>query len=46
MKQKKEAIKKKSREQKNTIYNIEMLYKARKGAIDFFDDYSLMMSEA
>ena len=37
---------KKSKEQKNTIYNIEMLYKARKDAIKFFDDYSSMMSEA
>ena len=35
----------KSKEQRNTIYNIEMLYKARKGAIKFFDDYSLMISE-
>ena len=37
---------KKSKEQKNTIYNIEMLYKARNKAIKFCDDYSLMMSEA
>ena len=37
---------KKSKEQKNTIYNIEMLYKARNEAIKFYDDYSLMMSEA
>ena len=37
---------KKSKEQKNTIYNIEMLYKARYEAIKFYDDYSLMMSEA
>ena len=37
---------KKSKEQKNTIYNIELLYKARKEAIKFFDDYSLMVSEA
>ena len=36
---------KKSKEQKNTIYNIEMLYKARNEAIKFYDDYSLMMSE-
>ena len=35
-----------SKEQKNTIYNIEMLYKARNEAIKFYDDYSLMMSEA
>ena len=31
---------------KNTIYNIEMLYEARKEAIKFYDDYSLMVSEA
>ena len=32
--------------QKNTLYNIEMLYKTRKKAIKFYDDYSSMMSEA
>ena len=32
--------------QKNTLYNIEMLYKARNEAIKFYDDYSSMMSEA
>ena len=37
---------KKSKEQKNTLYNIEMLYKARNEAIKFYDDYSSMMSEA
>ena len=37
---------KKSREQKNVIYNIDMLCKARKYAIEFFDDYSSMVSEA
>ena len=37
---------KKSKEQKNTLYNIEMLYKARNEAIKLYDDYSLMMSEA
>ena len=36
----------KSKEQKNTLYNIEMLYKARNEAIKFYDDYSWMMSEA
>ena len=30
---------KKSKEQKNTIYNIEMLYKTRNEAIKFYDDY-------
>ena len=36
----------KSKEQKNTLFNIEMLYKARNEAIKFYGDYSLMMSEA
>ena len=36
---------KKSKEQKDTTYNIELLFKARKEAIKFFDDYSLMLSE-
>ena len=36
---------KKSKKQKNTISNIEMLCKTRKEAIKFFDDYSLMVSE-
>ena len=31
---------------KSTLYNIETLYKARSEAIKFYDDYSLMMSEA
>ena len=31
---------------KNTFCNTEMLYKARNEAIKFYDDYSLMMSEA
>ena len=35
-----------SKEQKNNLYNIEMLYKARNEAIKIYDDYSLMMSEA
>ena len=37
---------KKSKEQKNTKCNIGMLYKAKNEAIKFYDDYSLMMSEA
>ena len=37
---------KKSKEQKNIIYNIEMLYKARNEVIKFYDDCLLMMSEA
>ena len=35
-----------SKVQKNNLYNIEMLYKARNEAIKFYDDYSSMMSEA
>ena len=35
----------KSKEQKNTLYNIEMLYKAKSEAITFYDDCSSMMSE-
>ena len=31
---------------KNTLCNIEMLCKARREAIKFYDDYSSMMSEA
>ena len=38
--------KKRSKEQKNALYNIDMLYKARNEAIKFYDDYSLMVSEA
>ena len=34
-----------SKVQKNTLQNIEMLYKARNEAIKFHDDYSSMMSE-
>ena len=37
---------KKAKELKNTLHNIEILYKARNEAIIFYDDYSLMMSEA
>ena len=37
---------KKSKEQTNVLYNTEMLYNARKEAINFFDSYSLMMSKA
>ena len=36
---------KKSKAQKNTLYNIEMLYKAKHEAIKFYDDYSSMMAE-
>ena len=37
---------KKSKERKNTVYNIEMLCKARKESIKCFYGYSSMMSEA
>ena len=43
---KKENNKHKSKEQRNTLYNIEIPYKARNKAIKFYDDYSLMMSKA
>ena len=43
---KKGNSKRKSKDQKNILHNIEMLYKARKEAIKFYIDYSLMMSEA
>ena len=35
-----------SKEQKNTLYNNEMLCKARNNIIEFFDDYSSILSEA
>ena len=38
--------KKRSKEQRNTLYNNDMLYKVRNKAIKFLDDYSLMVSEA
>ena len=38
--------KRKSKELKNALYNIETLYKARNEAVKFYDDYSLIMSEA
>ena len=37
---------KNKKKQKNSIYNIEMLYKVRNEAINIYNDYSLMMSEA
>ena len=36
----------KNQKSRTTICNIDTLYKARKGAIKFFDDYSSMVSEA
>ena len=41
---KKENNKHKSKEQRNTLYNIEIPYKARNEAIKFYDDYSLKKS--
>ena len=38
--------KKKSKEQKNALYNIETLFEAKNGAIKFYDDYFLIISEA
>ena len=38
--------KKRSMEQKNALYNIDMLCKARIEAIKFFDEYSSVVSEA
>ena len=35
-----------SKNQKNALCNIEMLYKARKKVAEFFDYYSSMISEA
>ena len=43
---KKRNDKRKLKEQKNALYNIETLYKARNEAIKFYDTYSLIMSEA
>ena len=36
----------KKQKNKKNIYNIDMLYKARNEAIKFFDNYTLMVSEA
>ena len=38
--------KKRSKEQENALYNIEMLYKARNEGIKLYDDYSSKASEA
>ena len=34
-----------TKKQKDTLYNIEMLYKTRNEANKFYDDFSLMTSE-
>ena len=44
--QKKGNKKHRSKEQKNAQYNIEMLYKTRNSIVEFFDDYSSMVSKA
>ena len=41
----KENNKRRSKEQKNSLHNIDMLYKGRTKTIKFYD-YSLMTSEA
>ena len=41
-----ENSKRRSKEPKNALYNIEMLYKARNKAIKHYDDYSSMVSES
>ena len=38
--------KNRSKEPKNALYSIDILYESRKEAIKFYDDYSLMVSEA
>ena len=43
---KKGNTKKESKNKKNAIYNIEMLYKVRNKVFKLYDDYSLMISEA
>ena len=43
---KKGSNKRRSKEQKKALYNIEILYKGRNEAIKFFDDYSLKAFEA
>ena len=46
MNRKKEIKKKRDQRSKKSLCNIEMLYKAIDKVIAFFDDYSLMVSEA
>ena len=41
----KKAHKNRTKEQEDTLYNIEMFYKARNEAIKFHGDYSSTMSE-
>ena len=43
---KKGSKKHRSKEQKNALHNIEMLYNARNEVIKFYDGYSSMVSQA
>ena len=43
---KKGSKKHRTKEQKNALHNIEMLYNARNEVIKFYDDYSSMVSQA
>ena len=43
---KKWSSNKKSEQQKSVLYSIELLYKSRNDVINFYDDYSSMVSEA
>ena len=42
----KKAHKNRSKKQKDSLRNIEMVYKAKNKAIKFYDDYSSMVSDA
>ena len=42
----KKAHKSRTKKKKDSLYNIEMLHKARNETIKFYDDYSSMMFEA
>ena len=42
----KKTHKGRTKKQKDTLYNNEMVYKTRNEAIKFYDDYSSLMSEA
>ena len=46
MRHKKGNNKRRSKEEKNALYNIEILPKARNEAIKLYDDYFSIMSEA
>ena len=46
MNSKQKETKRIDQKSKNTLHNFQMLYEARNGAIQFFDGYFLMVSEA